>query len=327
MSLLHRITVGGRATTIREAAGQDVTLLVEHYLSLPAEDLRRRFLSTFRPDERFVSAWIDRSEQGGAVLVAVEQNDEGERIVADAGYVPSGADTAELAMTVAADRRGWLGPFLLDVLVEHARAAGIANLSAEILPNNAGMLALLRSRGCALRPGDDPSVLQILIGTCGTTPSWPTDSPRPRVLVEGSPAAWPGSRMAAQAGLSVLACAGPGHGRSHPCPMLSGQTCPLVEGADALILAMPTGSPCTEQLRAAHCARDSGQPLLIRNGGHGPDPGGRWLPVDPMSTGSQTLRQLRAAIDEAAPRASDATASAHAGEPGGSVAVAARVAR
>ena len=330
MSLPHRIMVAGRATTIREAAREDVPLLVEHYRSLPGEDLRRRFLSTFRPDERFVSAWIDRSEQGGAVLVAVEQTDDGERIVADAGYVPSGKDTAELAMTVAADRRGWLGPFLLDVLVEHARDAGIADLTAEILPNNAGMLALLRSRGCAQRPGEDPSVLEFLIGTSGTTPSWPADSPRPRVLVEGSAAAWPGSRMAARTGLSVLACAGPGHGRSHPCPMLTGRSCPLVEEADVVVLTMPAGSPCAEQLLAAHTERDGDQPLLVStNGERGPDPDRyvRWTPLDPLASVSESLRQLRAAIDEIAPPASDAGRRDHAGVSGGPAAVPARAAR
>lgn len=330
MPLPHRILVAGRATTIRAATGEDVALLVEHYRSLPPEDLRRRFLSTFRPDERFVSTWIDRNEQGGAVLVAVEEHDGGERIVADAGYVPSGADTAELAMTVAADRRGWLGPFLLDVLVEHAREAGIADLTAEILPNNAGMLALLRSRGCALRPGEDPSVLEVLIGTAGTTPTWPDDGSELRVLVEGSAAAWPGSRLAARAGVSVLSCAGPGHGRSHPCPMVSGQRCPLVEEADAVILTLPAGSPGAEQLRDAHAGRECAQPLLrIANGAPDqPERWARWTPLDPMASVSASLGELRAVIEQVAAEASAATRDEdQADAPGGPGASPARAAR
>lgn len=329
MALPHTIPVAGRATTIREAVGEDLPLLVEHYRTLPPEDLRRRFLSTFRPDERFVSAWIDRREQGGAVLVAVERTDDGERIVADAGYVPSGKDTAELAMTVAADRRGWLGPFLLDVLVEHARDAGIADLTAEILPNNAGMLALLRSRGCALRPGDDPSVLELVIGTSGTTPSWPVDSPRPRVLVEGPASAWPGSRMAARAGLTVLACAGPGHGRSHPCPMLAGRTCPLVEEADAVVLTMAAGSPGAGQLLAAHVDRDTAAPLLVSGFEQQPDAdrSSRWTALDPLASVSESLRALRAAIDELAPRTSGAALGDHAGGSSGASDVPVRAAR
>jgi hypothetical protein len=305
-----RVEVGARITTIRAATLADVDALLDHYERLTAEDLRRRFLSTFAPQRAFVENWVRRSEDGGLVLIALEDKDASrERVVADAGFVPSGPDTAEFAMTVAADRRGWLGPFLLDVLVEQAREHGVAVLTAEMLATNAGMLALLRSRGCAFRPSEDPSILEVVIGTAGRTPVWPVDSPRPRVLIEGSAMAWPGSRLAGRAGLSVLACPGPGHGRSHPCPVLHGQRCPLLDDADALVVALPPDAPTTRPLLEAHLASPDARPVALVPALDDIAAGGfddRSFPLDTMATPTVAIAALRRVIGLASPHASPA---------------------
>ena len=54
-----------------------------------------------------------------------------EQIVGEADYFL--LDNGELVITVAADWRGWLGPYLLDVLIEAAAARGVPNLEAEFL--------------------------------------------------------------------------------------------------------------------------------------------------------------------------------------------------
>lgn len=55
----------------------------------------------------------------------------GARIVGEASYelLPNGA--GELAITVAADQRGWIGPYLLDAMVEAAAAGGVPNVEAD----------------------------------------------------------------------------------------------------------------------------------------------------------------------------------------------------
>jgi hypothetical protein len=53
----------------------------------------------------------------------------------------------EFTLTIASGWRGWLGPYLLDALVAAAAARGLPNLQADILTDNARMLALVSHRG------------------------------------------------------------------------------------------------------------------------------------------------------------------------------------
>lgn len=258
----QQVRVGGRVTTVRAATPADADALLAHYRALSPDDLHRRFLATFHPGRPFVDRWLDRETEGGVVLVAVEGDPATGRIVGDAGYVPTGPDTGELALTVATDRRGWLGPYLLALLLEHARAHGIVDLTGEVLATNAGMLALARARGAALRPTREPTVVEIVIGT-GPTPAWPADTPHPRVLIEGSTGAWPGTRGAEGARVGVLACPGPGGRRVHPCPLLRGGSCELLAGADAVVVALRPDDPATRALLVAHAGRATSQPLAV----------------------------------------------------------------
>lgn len=224
--------VHGVETTVREAEPGDVDAILELYGRLTTDDLYRRFFSGFSPSRHWVERWLDRSADGGAVLVALEP---GGRVVGDAGYVRL-HDVAELGMAIAPDRRGWLGPYLLDVLVEHARLQGITGIVAEVLSSNRPMLALMRSRGCAYEPTDDPTTVRIYIGTSGDAPRWPDSSARPHVLLSGTTATSSIAQAAAKAGMGVLVCPGPTRGRLHPCPKVSGGHCPLVDDADAVVV-------------------------------------------------------------------------------------------
>lgn len=246
------VVVGGVTTTVREAGPDDVERLVDLYGRLSLEDIHRRFFSTFRPDARFVSGWIANADKGGIVLVAIEGADGAGPIVGDAGYVPTSRDVAELAMTVDPARRGWLGPYLLDALVEHAREHGFRVLEAEVLAENCSMLGLLRARGCALRPSTDLTTAQVLIATEGDAPVWPADGERPKVLVEGASRSWGGAVAASRDDLDVLVCPGPSRGRIRPCPLLHGDRCPLVDEADAIVNVLPAGEASSEIIVGAH---------------------------------------------------------------------------
>lgn len=233
------VDVHGVRTTVREAGPGDIEGILDLYGRLTPDDLYRRFFSGFTPSRGWVERWIDRSADGGAVLVALEEpTSDGAppRIVGDAGYVRSG-DVAELGMAVDPQRRGWLGPFLLDVLVEHARSQGVVGIVAEVMSGNRSMVALLRSRGCAYAPTDDPTTVRIFIGTSGDAPRWPDEVGRPHVLISGTSPTSSVARAAAGAGMGVLVCPGPTRGRLHPCPRISGGQCPLVNDADVIVVA------------------------------------------------------------------------------------------
>jgi hypothetical protein len=72
--------------------------------------------------------------------------------VAAASYSPMSDGRAELAVTVAADWRGWLGPYLVDALVAAAQQRGISTLEAEVLLENRPMRSVLRRRPAVSRP-------------------------------------------------------------------------------------------------------------------------------------------------------------------------------
>lgn len=268
LELPLRLAVRGTELVVREAVATDAPALLALYERLDPDDVHRRFFSAFHPRLAFVEDWIAVRDRGGVVLVAELATDaETPRIVGEAGYAPvrgRGPDVAELAVTVDCAWRGWLGPFLLDVLVDHARAHGIVDLVAEVLTTNCAMLAMLRARGCAFEPHRDMTTVKAVIGTAGPTPVWPHREPgpdgarRPRLLIEGS--SWSGAVAAEEAGMHVLVCPGPEHGRLHPCPLLVGEHCPLVDEADAVVVLLPDTASSTTVLLDAH--RAGAHPLV-----------------------------------------------------------------
>ena len=249
---------GGRVLTVRRAAPDDVEGLEGLYESLSIEDRRFRFFAPVRPHRSLIERFIGASDRGGIWLVAV--TDEGE-VVADAGYdlLPDG--DAEFALTVAKPWRGWLGPFLLDLLVSDASRQGIRNLRASILRENRTMLSLVRRRGYASVDDTDYTVQGVTISTAGGRPSWPPLHEQPRLLVEGCGGRWRGYEDARAAGWDIITCAGPGAASVPVCPLLEGGVCPLVEGADLVVLALPPSDPRSAALEDAHRLRSTRLPV------------------------------------------------------------------
>lgn len=273
----------GRALVIRPVTPGDVDALMAMYDGLSDDDRYRRFFSAYRPDRAFFERAAAVRQRGGYGLVAVEVRTapvECElRIVGEANYelLPNG--DGELAMAVAGDWRGWLGPFLLDALVAAAADRGVPNLEADVLATNAPMLSLLRSRGYANLDSGDWVSLRLIVGTHGHTPVWPRGAVRgggpagPRVLVEAPGGRWHAAREAADAGLEVITCSGPRGGRSR-CPVLAGRPCPLVQGADAVVVSRPRDDERWRSLVDAHARTHPGVPVCVepRPGRGGDDP-------------------------------------------------------
>ncbi len=234
---------GGSALTVRPVTIDDVPALQALYAGLSVDDLYLRFFSVYRPDRQFLERVATAEHRGGYGLVAVVTGDQADdRLVGEAGYelLPDG--DGELAIVVAPQWRGWLGPYLLDALIEAAGARGVPNLEAEVLVSNGRMLSLVRSRGYVTLANDDWCTSRVLLGTDGP-PVWPGPHDRPRVLVEVPGARWHAGVAAAAAGIQVLACPGPAS-RGIRCPALEGRHCPLVDGADAVVVSQmrPEGS-------------------------------------------------------------------------------------
>jgi RimJ/RimL family protein N-acetyltransferase len=270
---------GGGTLVVRAVTPADVDALAALYAGLGEEDRYRRFFSGYRPDRDFFERAARVAERGGCGLVAAEVAGDPPRelrLVGEASYVPLPNGDGELGMAVADDWRGWLGPYLLDALAAEAAARGVPNLEADVLATNAPMLSLLRSRGYATLDNDDNWVaLRLIVGTAGRTPVWPrgpvrgTGEPGPRVLVETPGGRWHAGRAAADAGLQVIACSGP-RGARPRCPVLAGDPCPLVAGADAVVMSHPRDDARWRALAEAHGRVHPGVPVCIE-----PRPGTR----------------------------------------------------
>lgn len=248
---------------VRPMRVDDVDGLVGLYAGLGAADRRRRFFSQFTARRAWVEDWIARCTARGVGLVA-EHAPTG-RVVGEAAYVLQPNGDGEFSLTVDAEWRGWLGPFLLDVLVDAAAAHGVPNLEAEILTDNRAMLSIVRRRGAATAGDSDASVVHVVIGTASRQPGWP---PRrragtsARVLVEAPGTPWGPGAAAERAGSEVLGCAGPER-RGSPCPALDGEPCPLAAGADVIVVALPPSSEVADALVAAHGRVHPGVPVVV----------------------------------------------------------------
>ena len=247
----------GTVLTVRPMAAADAPGLRLLYQGLSIDDRYCRFFSAYRPTDRFITQLARIAERGGYGLVAVAGPAPGPvggagRIVADASYVLLPDGDGEFAITVAREWRGWLGPWLLDALVEAAAARGVPNLRADILRENRPMLALVRARGFAAVEHVNYQVVRVVIGTQGRMPGWPAGHDRPRVLVELPGAHWHAEEAARAAGLRVMACPGPERGAGARCPVPDGAPCPLAAGADVIVCGLVPAQERSRTVMGAH---------------------------------------------------------------------------
>jgi hypothetical protein len=257
----------GRHLVVRTASADDADGICGLYQDLTLDDRHRRFFGAFTPHREWCRDWATVGERGGFCVVAVVAGGAtGEHdgvVVAEAGYAMRSDGDGDLAITVAPPWRGWLGPYLLDVLVRAAADAGVRNLQAEVLLENGPMLSLLRRRD-PISVGHDDSIVRLSIGTTGVTADWPPEETRPRVLVEVAGRRWSGERAAESAGLATALCAGPGGRVGHACPVLEGGSCPLAQGADAIVVLLDPDDERSRRLVEAHRRNSPGTPLIVR---------------------------------------------------------------
>lgn len=272
---------GGMTLTVRPVRTDDVDALVALYAGLSDTDRHRRFFTQFRTTRAWVVDWIRRCQERGASIVA-EVTGTGE-LVGEAAYVRQANGNGDFSLTVDAAWRGWLGPYLLDVLVEQAAADGVPNLEADILTENRPMQAIVRRRGAMVGPESDHTVVHVVFGTRERMARWGDGHERPRVLVEVPGGRWDRGSDVERAGYEVLGCPGPGR-RHEPCPALAGEPCPLAATADAIVLAMPPGK--TDELAVAHRRLHPDVPVVVLGAPDAPA-------TDDSGDGSTTCRLAR----------------------------------
>lgn len=245
-----------RTLTLRHSRDGDGQALASLYRRFSPQDLYLRFFTGGLPPQRWFDRWATISERGGCGLV-VEESGSGEpTIVAEAGYSLLCSGDAELGIAVDPGARGWLGAWLLDALLQHAEAQGVPNIQAVVLSSNRRMVALAKSRGTVTMDTADWSTVRLSMSSKGYVPSWPGDRAgdrpheRPRLLVESDRSRWSGAPETTRVGFDVVACQGPSH-QKHGCPLIAGERCPLLDGADVVLHLLDPSVPANLELIAA----------------------------------------------------------------------------
>jgi hypothetical protein len=258
---------GGRALIVRPTTVDDAPLLQQLFRSLSDDDRRRRFFNVFQPPLSWCAEWATLGARDGfGVIATVAEHGTAPvtvEVAGEAGYSMRPDGDGDLAVTIAKSWRGWLGPYLLDVIVRHAARSGVVNLQADVLMENRPMLALLRHRG-AVDLEHDAGVVRLSIATEGYIPSWPPLGEHPRILVEVAGGRWSGERAAQRAGFALAACPGPERLRRGECPVLDGRQCPLAEGADSIVVMLDPDRDETVRLVERHRANSPGLPIFVR---------------------------------------------------------------
>lgn len=243
----------GAILTMRHTTPDDAGPLRDLYGHLSRADVHRRFFTGAPPPAAFFEHWAGLSDDEGFGLVAELSDEQGTLLVGEAGYALLGDGETdvygdgELGIAVDPRHRGWLGPWLFGALFDHAAARGVANLQAVVLTSNRSMLALARRKGFAVLGHPDRGVLRLTMSTRGRIPSWPQHHRRARVLVESPRTTWRGEEELREGGYELALCTG-GCGSIEACPVLQGRPCPLVDGADVVIVDLAPDDARTLEL-------------------------------------------------------------------------------
>ena len=130
-----------------------------------AESLQRRFFVTkrgFSEKERAFFMKVDFVNH--VALVAVIDEGGKPTIVGGCRYVVTGAGVAEVAFVVIDSCQGQgIGALLTRHLTGLARASGLKELAADVLPGNVAMRKVLGKFGFRTAPSMDPQVVHMTL--------------------------------------------------------------------------------------------------------------------------------------------------------------------
>ena len=155
----------GLTVNVRPVRSEDATAVRAFFERLSPESIALRFFSGF-PDLDRAVRWATEVDQHRYGLVATSSADG--RVVAHASWErePDRPERAEVAFAIAdAMQHNGLGTILLGQLIEAADQAGVAVLSAEVLPQNHRMLHVFRDSGFPVTTRTIPGVVLVELPT------------------------------------------------------------------------------------------------------------------------------------------------------------------
>jgi acetate---CoA ligase (ADP-forming) len=156
----------GSTVHVRPVTAEDAPAVHAFLEGLSPESIALRFFSSFPDLDRAVRWATQVDDQHRYGLIATSSADG--RVVAHAGWErePDRPERAEVAFAIAdAMQHNGLGTILLGQLIEAADQAGVAVLSAEVLPQNQHMLHVFRDSGIPVTTRTLPGVVLVELPT------------------------------------------------------------------------------------------------------------------------------------------------------------------
>jgi RimJ/RimL family protein N-acetyltransferase len=158
-------TRDGRDVEIRALRPEDKDDMLAAVGRAGTQSLQRRFFVVKRGfSEKEIAFFINIDFANHVALVAFA--DEGGRkvIIGGGRYIITEPGKAEIAFVVIDDYQGQgLGTLLMRHLAVIARKAGLKELIADVLPENAAMRKVFSKFGFQARRGKDPQVVHLVL--------------------------------------------------------------------------------------------------------------------------------------------------------------------
>lgn len=154
----------GRPVKIRALRPDDETSMLAAIDRTGTESLKLRFFATKREFSDLETVFFMNIDFVNHVALVAEIDEDGRTSIVGGGrYVVVESGHAEIAFIVVDSyQRQGIGAILVHHIVGLARAAGLKQLSADVLPENVAMLTVLGKFGFRAR-GMDPQVVHLTL--------------------------------------------------------------------------------------------------------------------------------------------------------------------
>jgi RimJ/RimL family protein N-acetyltransferase len=161
----HERLRDGRPVEIRALRPRDEADMLDAINHTNAESLRRRFFVAKRAFSETEKAFFMNADFVNHVALVAEIEENDRRVIVGGGrYIMTEPGEAEIAFVVIDAYQGQgIGTLLMRHLAVIARAAGLRNLIAEVLPENAGMRKVFSKFGFRVRRGTDPKLVHLVL--------------------------------------------------------------------------------------------------------------------------------------------------------------------